>query len=145
MTLFKGQLAPANQVHDLHPPVGLCGLYWVAPVPGGGLTFSDDGKTAILQLGGLEVIDQPAWPRFKARAMPARMDIKIIWKATKEKVSYNDPKKQFRVDGFKAVAQLEAAVEVPSLGFSWKSDPLETSRSNFAIIGDEANGKYYTP
>ena len=145
MTLFKGQLAPANQVHDFHPPVGLCGLYWVVPVPEGGLTFTDDGRTAILQLKDLEIIDQPKWPAFKAESTPARMDIKIVWKATNEKVRYSDPQKQFRVDGFKAIAQLEAAVEVPSIGFTWKSDPLETSRANFAFIGDEVNGKYYTP
>ena len=73
------------------------------------------------------------------------MDLRIVWKATNETISYNDPLKQFRVDGFKATAQLEASVEVPSIGFSWKSDPLETSTANFAIIGDEVNGKYYTP
>ena len=94
---------------------------------------------------GIEIIDQPKWPQFKAEAIPARMDLRIVWKATNEKFSYDDPQKQFRVDGFKAVAQLEASVEVPSIDFSWKSDPLETSTANFAIIGDEVNGKYYTP
>ena len=138
-------MAPANQVHDFHPPVGLCGLYWVVPVPEGALTFGDDGKTATLQMKGIEIIDQPKWPQFKAEATPARMDLRIVWKATNEKISYNDPQKQFRVDGFKAFSQLEASVEVPSIGFSWKSDPLETSRSNFAIIGNEANGKHYAP
>ena len=136
-------MAPANQIHDFHPPVGPSGLYWVVPVPEGGLTFSDDGKTAILHLKNLEIIDQPTWPAFKAEATPARMDIKIVWKATNERISYGDPQKQFRVDGFKATAQLEAAVEVPLLGFSWKSDPLETSKANFAIIGDETNGRYF--
>jgi len=111
----------------------------------GGVTFSNDGRSAILQLKGIEIIDQPKWPEFKAEAIPARMDLRIVWKATNETISYNDPLKQFRVDGFKATAQLEASVEVPSIGFSWKSDPLETSTANFAIIGDEVNGKYYTP
>jgi len=69
------------------------------------------------------------------------MDMRIVWKATDEKISYNDPLKQFRVDGCKATAQLEASVEVPSISFSWKSDTLETSIANFAIIGDEVNGK----
>ena len=68
-----------------------------------------------------------------------------MWKAIDEKITYNDPQKQFRVVGIKAAAQLETSVEVPSIGFSRKSDPLETSRSNFAIIRDEANGKYYAP
>jgi hypothetical protein len=136
-------LAPENQVHDFHPPVGFCGLYWVVSVPEGGLNFSDDNKTAILQMKGLEIIDQPKWPQFKAEATPARMDLRIVWKATSEKISFNDPQKQFRVEGFKAAAQMEASVEVPSIGFSWKSDPLETSKSNIAFIGNEVNGKYY--
>ena len=144
MTLFKGQVAPANQIHDLHPPVGLCGLYWVVPVTEGGVTFSDDGKTATLRMKGVEIIDQPKWPQFKAEAIPARMDIHIVWKATGDKILYDNPQKQFRVEGYKATSQLEASVDVPSMGFSWKSDPLETSKANFAIIGNEVNGKYYT-
>jgi hypothetical protein len=117
----------------------------VVPVPEGGLMFSDDGRTATLQMKGLNIIDQPKWPQFRAQAIPAMMDILIVWKATDEKISYNDPQKQFRIDGFKAIAQLEAKVEVPSIGFSWKSDPLGTSKANFAIIADEVNGKYYAP
>jgi hypothetical protein len=111
----------------------------------GGVTFSNDGRSAVLQMKGIEIIDQPKWPQFKAEAIPARMDLRIVWKATNEKFNFEDPQKQFRVDGFKAIAQLEASVEVPSIDFSWKSDPLETSTANFAIIGDEVNGKYYTP
>lgn len=117
----------------------------MVPVPEGALTFENGGKTAELHLKGLEIIDQPTWPQFKAKATPARMDLRIVWRATNEKIRYDDPQKQFRVDGFKAISQLEASIEVPSIGFSWKSDPLETSKCNFAIIGDEVNGKYYTP
>ena len=69
----------------------------------------------------------------------------MIWKATGEKVIYDDPQKQFRVEGYRATAQLEAQVEVPLIGFSWKSDPLSESSANFAIIGDEVNGRYYKP
>jgi hypothetical protein len=38
---------------------------------------------------------------------------------------------------------MEAEVEVPSIDFSWKSDPLNTAKCDFAIIGEEANGRYY--
>jgi hypothetical protein len=38
---------------------------------------------------------------------------------------------------------MEAEVEVSSMGFSWKSDPLNTSKCDFAIIGEEVNGRYY--
>jgi hypothetical protein len=38
---------------------------------------------------------------------------------------------------------MEAQVEVPSIGFSWKSDPLASSSAAFAIVGNETNGRYY--
>ena len=112
--------------------------------PEGAITFSSDGRAAELNMKGIDIIDQPRWPQFKAEATPGKMDIRIVWKATDEKISYNDPQKMFRVEGFKATAQLEASIDVPSIGFSWKSDPMGTSKANFAIIGNEVNGKYYT-
>ena len=114
-------------------------------MPEGGLIISPDGKTATLEMKNIPVVDQPRWPALDAVGMPAIMSFKMIWKATDEKITYDDPQKQFRVEGYRAASQLEAQVEVPSTGFSWKSDPLETSKANFAIIGDEVNGQYYNP
>jgi hypothetical protein len=91
------------------------------------------------------VIDQPKWPALDAVGVPATMSFRMTWKATDEKILYDDPQKQFRVDGYRATAQLEAQVTVPSIDFSWKSDPLSASHSNFAIIGNEVNGRYYAP
>jgi len=60
-----------------------------------------------------------------------------------EPVKYEDPAKHFRFTGARATCQMEAEVEVPSIGFSWKSDPLSTSKRDFAIIGEEVNGRFY--
>lgn len=92
----------------------------------------------------VEVIDQPRWPAPDAEARPASMDITMRWTATDEPLVMDDPARQFRFRGWKARCQLEARVEVPSIQFSWKSDPIETSRAEFGIIGEEANGKYYS-
>jgi hypothetical protein len=107
--------------------------------------MSPDGQSATLEMKTLAVVDQPKWPALDAVGMPAIMSFRMIWKATDEKIMYDDPQKQFRVEGFSATSQLEAHVEVPSIGFSWKSDPLSESHANFAIIGDEVNGRYYNP
>ena len=32
---------------------------------------------------------------------------------------------------------------VPSIDFTFKTDPLETSKCDFAVMGTEVNGKYY--
>jgi hypothetical protein len=141
--VFQGPAVPANQIHDFHPPISPEGLYWVTPVPSGNLTFSADGTTATLQMTNVPIIDQPRWPAMDAETNPAFMDFRLILKATKEPVRYEDPAKQSRFEGFKAAAQLEAAIRVPSADFSFKTDPLETSRSDFAVMGEEVNGKYY--
>lgn len=113
-------------------------------MPDGNLTISPDGHTATLEMKNVSIIDQPTWPSMTAETHPAFLDFKLVWKAGANPVKYENPAQQFRFTGFEASAQLEASVRVPSIDFSWKSDPLETSKADFAVIGDEVNGKYYT-
>jgi hypothetical protein len=91
----------------------------------------------------VSVVDQPRWPALDAVATPARMSFKMVWKSTGEPAKYEDASKHFRFTGFRASCQMEAQVDVPSIGFSWKSDPLDTSKCDVAVIGDEVNGRYY--
>jgi hypothetical protein len=136
-------LAPANQIHDFHPPIAPSGLYWVAAVPDSNVNVSADEKTITLELENVPVVDQPKWPALDAEATPARMSFKMVWKSNGEAIVIEDGSKQFRFSGTRASCQMEARVEVPSIGFSWKSDALETSKADFAIIGQEVNGRYY--
>jgi hypothetical protein len=91
----------------------------------------------------VEVVDQPQWPALDAVATPARMSFKMVWKSNGEAARYEDASKHFRFVGTRAACQMEAEVNVPSIGFSWKSDPLDTSKSDFAIMGEEVNGRYF--
>lgn len=113
------------------------------PVPKGGLTIDPDGNTFTLEMRDVSIVDQPRWPALDSVATPARMSFKMVWKSTGEPVTYDNPSRQFRFTGTRASCQLEAQVEVPAIGFSWKSEPLNTSKSDFAIIGEEVNGRYY--
>jgi hypothetical protein len=88
-------------------------------------------------------IDQPRWPALDSIATAAQMTFKMVWKSTGEAISYEDASKQFRFKGTRADCRMEAQVEVPSIGFSWKSDALEKSRADFAVMGEEVNGRYY--
>jgi hypothetical protein len=91
----------------------------------------------------LPVIDQPRRPALDSIATPARQTFKMAWKSTPEPVRYENPSQQFRFTGHRAECQVEARVETPSSGFLFKSDPLDTSRANFAVIGEEVNGRFY--
>jgi hypothetical protein len=112
-------------------------------VPTGGLHFSPDGKAITLEMKDVPVVDQPRWPALDAIATPARMAFKLVWKSTGEPVRYENASRQFRFIGTRAECQLEAQVEVPSIGFLWKSDAIDTSHADFAVMGEEVNGRYY--
>jgi hypothetical protein len=115
----------------------------VTPVPVAGMTFGTDGRTATVQMANVPVIDQPRWPAMDAETTPAFMDFKLLFRAGTEPVRYEDPARQYRFEGFRAAAQLEATFRVPSIDFTFKTDALETSSSDFAVMGDEVNGRYY--
>jgi len=89
------------------------------------------------------IIDQPRWPAMDAESNPAFLDFKLVLTATDEPIKYEDPTRQYRFEGYKASAQLEATVHVPSIEFTFKTDPLEASKCDFAVMGTEVNGKYY--
>ena len=78
-----------------------------------------------------------------AETTPAFLDFKLVFKVGSDPVKYEDSSRQYRFDGFKAEAQLEATVRVPSIDFVFKTDALETSKCDFAVMGSEVNGKYY--
>jgi hypothetical protein len=118
-------------------------MYWVVPVPDGGLTFSPDGKTATLVMKNVPIVDQPGWPSVEALATPAFMDYKLVLRQGSTPEIYEDASRWYRFTGFKAAAQLEATVRVPSIGFEFKTDALETAEADFAVMGEEVNGKYY--
>ena len=112
-------------------------------MPEHGLTVSTDGSTFTLEMQNVAIVDQPRWPALDSIATPARMSFKMVWQSTGESVKYEDAARHFRFTGTRASCQLEAEVQVPSIGFSWKSDALNTSKCDFAIIGEEVNGRYY--
>ena len=112
-------------------------------MPPDSLRIAPDGKMITLEMRDVPVIDQPRWPALDAIATPARMTFSMTWNSLDERVRYENPSQQFRFTGARAECRLAAQVEVPSIGFSWKSDPIETSSADFAVMGEEANGRYY--
>ncbi|MGB9233362.1 MAG: hypothetical protein WCC04_03050 [Terriglobales bacterium] len=91
----------------------------------------------------MPIVDQPRWPALDAETTPAFMDFKLVFQSTDYPAKYEDPTRQYRFEGFLASAQLEATIRVPSIDFTFKTDPLQASKCDFAVMGTEANGKYY--
>jgi hypothetical protein len=117
----------------------------VVPIPKEALKISKDRRAVTVEMKDLAVVDQPLWPKFQAAMRPAKMSFRLVLTATEENITWNVVENQFRFDGFKAKAQLEASVEIPDLEYSWRSEALEKSAADFAILGTEANGRFYSP
>jgi hypothetical protein len=113
-------------------------------VPAEGLVISRDGSEATLFMKNVPIVDQPRWPALDAEGHPGTMNFRLQFARTKENAIYEDPARMYRFTGKKAIAKLEASVNIPGLNFSWKSDPLESSNAAFAVMGEEVNGRYYT-
>jgi hypothetical protein len=48
----------------------------------------------------------------------------MVFEATNKAVTYDDKAKLYRVTGILAICRMEARVAAPSIGFSWRNDPL---------------------
>jgi hypothetical protein len=137
---------PARSGHGFRSaPAFLDEIFGWFPFLKGRSPLALTGKQQHLKCPIFRSVMNLSFPPSTPKSTPATLSFKMVAKATDERFSYDDPQKQFRVDGYHATAQMEAQVNVPSIGFSWKSDPLATSSAKFAIIGDEVNGRYYNP
>lgn len=89
-------------------------------------------------------MDEPNYPK-DGPAYSAVKSFRIEWEMDGDRTVLEDEAKYFRIGGFPARVRAEFAVEVPELGFSWKSDPIEaqTASTVYGFLGGEVNGRYY--
>ncbi|HXO87035.1 MAG TPA: hypothetical protein VN885_00190 [Candidatus Acidoferrales bacterium] len=73
-----------------------------------------------LEMKDVPVVDQPRWPALDSMATRARMIFKMVWKSIGEAIRIENPAQRFRFTGTRASCQIEARINVPSIGFSWK-------------------------
>jgi len=118
-------------------PIAPSGLYWVVPVPNGGLEVAPGGKSVTLAMQDVAVVDQPRWPALDASATPAKMSFKMVWNRPGSRPSIRTRRGSFDSRARGRSAKWRHKWKFLRLGFSWKSDPLATSSAAFAIIGNE--------
>jgi len=71
------------------------------------------------------------------------MMFKMVLEINRRARHVEDSSKHFRFTGTRASCQLEAQVEMPSIGFLVEVRSTEHIECDFAIIGEEVNGRYF--
>jgi len=139
------------QIHDLNPtqfpPVG---LFWTVPIAAAGVAVDLDSGTASMQALKVPIfdwttIDNALFMGNNPPPVPGWVSFKVVWQGgiASMPVNSTDPTKGIFSGTFAScVAQMEWQAQAGD--FSFESDPLETSMSTFAEIGQEMNGSYLT-
>jgi hypothetical protein len=139
------------QVHDLNPtqfpPVG---LFWTVPIPDSGVAVDLANGTASMKATRVPIFDYRTLDNALhtgSNPPPAFgwVSFKVVWTGgvVSMPVSSIEPTKGIFAGTFaQCAAQMEWEAEVGD--FAFNSDPLKTSHSTFAEIGQETNGSYLT-
>jgi hypothetical protein len=140
------------QVHDLNPtqfpPVG---LFWTVPIPVNGVEVDLANGNAAMRATKVPIYDYGTLQNALLMGsnpppIPGWVSFKVVWRGGTVSIPIHntDPTKGiFAGKLADCMAQMEWTAEVGD--FSFQSDPLETSQSSYAQIGQETNGSCLTP
>ena len=140
-----------EQIHELNPtqfpPVG---LFWTVPLLASGVAVDLTNGTATMKAVEVPVYD---WTTIQNALfmgnnpppVPGWVSFKVVWTGGVASMPVNstDPTKGI-FSGTFAEASAQMEWQAAAGDFTFQSDPLETSQSTFAEIGQETNGSYLT-
>jgi hypothetical protein len=136
-----------SQVHDYNGGILASGLFWTLPLDDDALWVSRDGRNAVLDVEGLDVID--SFQFGTGIGTPATLSYHIEWRATgpfvdRGKGTAVPPTDPAAFLARFAVARSTAEFEASELGFSFRSNHDVSSDRGYAQMGRERNGAFLT-
>lgn len=137
--------SPADKLADINPGIPSNGLFWTVPIPDTALSLSPDGLTATVTLRDFAVLDQPKFPANTDPTYAARVDLDLTWRGFGPLLGTTNATHRYRVQFHQAIMQAAIRVTVPEIGFTFTSDPPETTQTIFAMIGEDQNGMFFSP
>lgn len=140
---------PGDQVHDLNPtafpPVG---LFWTVQLPDHSVRVDFDNGNAILEASHIPIFDYGSVPNALFAGgpppVPGFVSFKFVWSGVTERVTIRntDPVYGgFAGEFIRNSAQIEWTAVAGD--FTLESDPMTSSSSAFAEIGQESNGSFF--
>ncbi len=132
-------------MHDFNGGILASGLFWTLPVGDDDLRFSRDGRTAVLDVEDVTVIDSFAFGG--AAATPATVSLHVEWRATGPFADRGQGGSVPATDAGAfsarfAVAQSTASFSGSELGFAFRSDGEADTSRTYAQMGRERNGTF---
>jgi hypothetical protein len=135
-------LDPAHQIHDFNPGSDN-GLFWTVPIPGSSVFADLDRAQAHLEVDDLDVEDYHDVVNaiLDGPSLEAQVSLKARWHDVRRRRRVHNAEHRFDLHAVQTGATLEWTGRSGSVVY--RSDPADTSRTEFAEIAFERNGSYF--
>ena len=137
------------QIHDLNPGIKSDGLFWTIAIPGEGIAVDLRDGFASMQASNVPIDDYTTIPNALFGGGPAPIpgivSFIVEWRGVDERLNIRNTDPVY--GGFAGefihnTAQMQWTATVGN--YKFVSDPLRTSSSEFAEIGYERNGIFFS-
>jgi hypothetical protein len=133
------------QVDDLNPGINPYpdGLFWTVQLPDDSVRVNPGEGDAICKVSNLQLRDfgDISSSLNGAPGVPATVSFEVRWSGVDQRAHITDASGGFAGEFVRGKAQMASSATVGD--YSFQSDPLETSSSDFASLGIERNGDFF--
>jgi hypothetical protein len=138
----------ATQLHDLNPSAAPpLGLFWTVEMPADAVTVDLDRGTGTLQATNVPILDFGDIPNALSGSrppVPGTVSFRVQWTAAAAlaPIRNADPVYgRYAGDFARATAQMDWSARVGP--YEFRSAAMETSTSEFGLLGRERNGMFF--
>ena len=119
------------------------GLFWTMAIPPDSVLTNPGAGDAIYKVSNLQIADFGDFNHALGgdAGVPASVSFEVRWSGVGQRVNIKNPDARFGGEYVRGSAQMEWSAVVGH--YSFQSDPLGTSSSDFASLGTERNGVFF--
>jgi hypothetical protein len=119
------------------------GLFWTIAIPHDSVHTNPGAGDAVYKVSNLQIADYGDFNNsFGGGAgVPATVSFEVRWSGVDQRLNIKNPDASFGGEYVRGSAQMEWSAIVGN--YSFQSDPLDTSSSDFASLGTERNGVFF--
>jgi len=119
-------------------------LFWTIRIPDDSVEVDLDEAEASMKLSDVEIEDYHDLVNALKRGPSVHADVAfhVRWNGVTKRVHVRDEKNEFVGNFIEDTATIEWSAETKN--FKFASDPAKTSKTVFAQIGSEQNGKFFS-
>jgi hypothetical protein len=144
MDLYRGAVGVLeNQRHDFSPGIPASGLFWTQAIPQDNVEVHFGDGVASVKV--TDLAEEDAGNVLNALqgkpTKPATVSFEMRWAATGQPMALTDPVHRFTGEFF--VSDLTIQWSARGEGFTFESDPANTSHNVRSVLGRERNGIFF--